>query len=210
MTVEQSLVAYFAAAAILTITPGVDTALILRTTTAEGTKQAIGAGLGVALGLLTWGCIVAVGLGELLAASQFAYTALRWIGATYLLYLGAKMLLKPRSAITAPESAAPTKNKAVAPWFARGLLNNLLNPKIGVFYVSFLPQFVPLGVSVGPWTFMLAAIHAGQVLLWFALLIGASVPLRRFLSRPKVVRSLDRVTGAVFIAFGAKLALSKT
>ena len=91
----------------------------------------------------------------------------------------------------------------------RGLFTNLLNPKVGVFYVTFLPQFTPVGVSVGGYTFMLACIHVVLGLAWFALLISATAPLRAFLAQPKAVKIMDRVTGGVFIAFGAGLALSR-
>lgn len=205
MTVEQSLTTYLVAATLLTLTPGVDTAIVLRAVTANGSKAAAGAALGVATGLLVWGALVAIGLGSLLAASAIAYTALRWIGAAYLFAMGVKLLLKPREALEAPQGQ-PSKSH---PSFTRGLVTNLLNPKVGVFYVTFLPQFVPSGVSVGGWTFLLAAIHALLVVLWFAVLIAASVPLGRFLRRPSVVRALDRVMGGVFIAFGARLALVK-
>jgi len=207
MTVTQSLMAYIVAAGVLTLTPGVDTALVLRSSTANGAKAAAGAALGITTGLLVWGGIVALGIGGLLAASQVAYTALKWVGAAYLLYLGLKLLLKPRKD-TEPAEAADTGEGAGA-WWAKGFLTNLLNPKIGVFYVTFLPQFVPQGVSVSGWTFLLAVVHAALCVLWFAALIAASVPLGRALRRPRVVQILDRLTGGVFLAFGAKLVLSR-
>jgi threonine/homoserine/homoserine lactone efflux protein len=205
MTVEQSLTTYLVAATLLTLTPGVDTAIVLRAVTSDDSKAATGAAFGVAAGLLVWGALVAIGLGSLLAASAVAYTALRWVGAAYLFVMGVKLLLKPREALETPQ-AQPANSHAS---FTRGLATNLLNPKVGVFYVTFLPQFVPSGVSVGGWTFLLAAIHALLVVLWFAVLIAASVPLGRVLRRSSVVRTLDRVMGGVFIAFGARLALVK-
>jgi threonine/homoserine/homoserine lactone efflux protein len=84
-----------------------------------------------------------------------------------------------------------------------------LNPKIGVFYVSFLPQFVPAGVPAAPFIFLLAMIHVAMGLPWTAVLIGATAPLKRWLGRAAVVRWLDRATGAVFLGFGARLALER-
>jgi threonine/homoserine/homoserine lactone efflux protein len=86
-------------------------------------------------------------------------------------------------------------------------LTNLLNPKVGVFYVSFLPQFVPPNVSVGPYMLLLGAIHALIGLIWFACLITATRPISALLRRPVVVQTCDRLTGAVFMAFGLGLAL---
>ncbi len=201
---QQSLIAFTLAAALLTLTPGLDTALVLRTAAAEGARRAFAAALGICLGCLAWGALVAVGLGMLLQASELAYLALKWIGAAYLLYLGARLILIPRGKAEAVQPAAR------ANWFARGLLTNLLNPKVGAFYVSFLPQFIPAGASVASTTLLLAAIHCALGLLWFALLIGATRPLARLLRDPALVRGLDRVTGGVLIFFGLKLALGRS
>lgn len=208
MTLSQSLLAFALAAGVLTITPGLDTAMVLRTATVEGRRRAWLAASGISLGCLIWGAAVAIGLGALLTASELAYTALRWAGAGYLVWLGLGLIRHPR---TAPSDAAPPASTSEGPlgWLGKGLLTNLLNPKIGVFYVTFLPQFVPAGVPVAGYTFFLAALHVAVSLLWFALLIGASAPLGRALARPAVLRTLDRLTGCVFVGFGAKLALSR-
>lgn len=208
MTVVQSLTTYLLASGLLTVTPGLDTALVLRVSTVNGAKPAAGAGVGIIFGLLLWGGIVAVGLGSLLAASQVAYTGLRWAGALYLAWLGIRLLLKPRQDFDA--SAGDQPDLTGRQWMARGFLSNVLNPKIGVFYVTFLPQFIPNGVSPAGWTFLLASIHAMEGVLWFAILIAASAPLGKSLRRPWVIQALDRLTGGVFLAFGAKLALSKS
>jgi threonine/homoserine/homoserine lactone efflux protein len=86
-------------------------------------------------------------------------------------------------------------------------MTNLLNPKVGVFYVSFLPQFVPHGVSVAPYVLLLGAIHVLLGLIWFACLIAATRPIARWLRRPALLRTCDRLTGAVFVAFGIGLAI---
>ncbi|HEU0100542.1 MAG TPA: LysE family translocator [Allosphingosinicella sp.] len=202
---DPSLIAFALAAALLTVTPGLDTALVLRTAAAEGPRRALAASLGICLGCLAWGALVAAGLGILLQASELAYLALKWIGAAYLLYLGLRMIFAPRP----DEAGDETETAARANWFLRGLLTNLLNPKVGAFYVSFLPQFVPAGASVPSATLLLAAIHAGLGLLWFLLLIGATRPLAGLLRNPVLVRRLDRATGAVLIFFGLRLAFGR-
>lgn len=207
MTGAAALTAFTVTAAVLTITPGLDTALVLRTAAAEGPRRAMLAALGIALGCLGWGLVVGLGLGALLAASQLAYDALRWAGALYLLYLGYNLLRRPRAALdlaVSDEGISPAEPN----WLLRGFLTNMLNPKVGVFYVSFLPQFIPAGASVLGWSVLLAGIHNVLGLIWFGALVLATRPLLAMLRRPGVLAWLDRATGALFIGFGLKLALS--
>jgi RhtB (resistance to homoserine/threonine) family protein len=204
---EQSLIAFTVAAALLTVTPGLDTALVLRTAAADGPRRAFFAGLGICLGCLVWGLVVALGLGILLETSVLAYTILRWVGAAYLLWLGVQLILSKRADFGSGDAAASSATSLT--WFRRGLLTNMLNPKVGIFYVSFLPQFVPAGANVPLTTLLLATIHAGLGLLWFVALIAATRPIARALRRPTVIRTLDRLTGGLFILFGAKLALTR-
>lgn len=212
MTIEQSLIGFLAAASILTVTPGVDTALVLRTATVENAKSAIGASLGISIGLLLWGSAVSLGLGGLMAASEVVYNTLKWVGAAYLFYLGFKLLFKPRKEWQQPEKSeddTAATQKGAGAWLVKGLLTNLLNPKVGVFYATFLPQFVPAQVSVTGWSLLLAAMHVFITALWFAALIAAAIPLGRFLRRPGILGLFDRLTGGVFVAAGVKLILSK-
>lgn len=207
MTTGHALLAFTAAAGLLTITPGLDTALVLRTAALEGGRRAILAGAGVCLGCLCWGLAVAVGLGQLLAVSRLAYETLRIGGALYLIYLGFRLLTRPAATL---DLASDTPEHRSAPgWFARGLLTNLLNPKVGVFYVTFLPQFIPAGVSVTGFSMLLAGIHAVLGLTWFAVLVLATRPLTRWLRRPRVAKGLDRATGIVFAGFGLGLLLDR-
>jgi threonine/homoserine/homoserine lactone efflux protein len=207
MTIAQALAAYLVAAVLLTLTPGLDTALILRTAAVEGPKRAAMAGVGIIAGCLVWGAGVALGLGALLAASHLAFTLLKWAGAAYLVWLGANLILKPRSGFDVTGGAASAGSDFT--WLRRGLLTNLLNPKIGVFYISFLPQFLPAGVAPAPFIFLLAAIHGAISVVWFAGLIGATRPIAGALRNASVVRWLDRITGGVFLGFGVRLALER-
>jgi threonine/homoserine/homoserine lactone efflux protein len=202
-SVLTSLVTFVAAASLLTITPGLDTALILRTAAGGSPRRAALAGLGIATGCFLWAAAVAVGLGALLAASQVAYTVLRWIGAGYLLWVGYRMLRYPRRTFLTADHTGEAHGAA----YVTGALTNLLNPKVGVFYVSFLPQFVPPNVPVAPYMLLLGAIHALLGLIWFACLITATRPISAFLRRPVIVQTCDRLTGGVFVAFGVGLAL---
>ncbi|HFZ8993475.1 TPA: LysE family translocator [Citrobacter freundii] len=205
MLVTDSLIAYTLAATLLTLTPGLDTALILRTATAEGGRKAFHAALGIDVGCFIWGALVAFGLGALLAVSELAYTLLKWCGAAYLFWLGIQLLLRPRQQFNLRlEDTKPANN-----WFLRGMLGNVLNPKMGVFYVSFLPQFIPAGHSPIGWTFLLVAIHVLIGTLWSLTLITATYYASGVLKKPVVVKWMDRTTGCLFLAFAAKLAMSR-
>lgn len=205
MSVTDALLAFTLAATLLTLTPGLDTALILRTASVEGPKKALQAQLGISAGCLVWATAVAFGLGALIAVSELAYTVLKLCGAAYLAYLGVQMLIKPRSQMgEVSADSVKTQN-----WFLRGMFGNMLNPKIGIFYVSFLPQFIPQGHSPVLWTFGLVGIHLVLGALWSGLLITATRPLAHLLRREKVVKGLDRTTGGIFLLFAAKLAFSK-
>jgi threonine/homoserine/homoserine lactone efflux protein len=201
-----SVIAFTAAAALMTVTPGLDTALVLRTVAVEGRRRALAAAFGIGAGCLAWAAIVALGLGALLQASELAYRLLKWLGAAYLAWLALQLLLVRRNALAEPIALPPG---GMSLWFRRGMLTNLLNPKVGVFYVSFLPQFIPAGVNVPAATMALAGIHVLLGLMWFAILIGATAPLGKALRRPGVLHALDRLTGGVFLLFAAKLALSR-
>jgi threonine/homoserine/homoserine lactone efflux protein len=177
--------------------------LVLRTAVTGGARQAMVAALGIVAGCLSWAVAVAVGLGAVLAASHLAYSILRWAGAGYLVWLGYKMLRYPRDSFAIESGRARSDRSA----FATGLLTNLLNPKVGIFYVSFLPQFIPTAVPAAPFMVLLGGIHAVLGLIWFACLIAATRPISRFLRRPAVLKGCDRLTGGVFVAFGLALAL---
>ncbi|MDI7689016.1 LysE family translocator [Cronobacter malonaticus] len=205
MSVTDALLAYTLAATLLTLAPGLDTALILRTAAADGGKKAVQAALGIDAGCFIWGALVAFGLGALFAVSEMAYSILKWCGAGYLCWLGIQLLLRPRTTFdTRQGNEARASNS-----FLRGMLGNVLNPKMGVFYVSFLPQFIPAGHSPMVWTFLLVAIHALIGTLWSLTLIVATRYASGVLKKPGVVKWMDRVTGGVFLLFAVKLALSK-
>ncbi|MBC2659873.1 LysE family translocator [Pseudomonas sp. MSSRFD41] len=205
MPITDNLLAFTLAATLLTLTPGLDTALVLRTATVEGKRQALRAALGINAGCLLWGAAVAFGLGALIAVSELAFNLLKYCGAAYLAWLGINMLLRPRRAFV----PARASEKPQANWFLKGMLGNALNPKVGIFYVSFLPQFIPQGEPLVPWTFGLVSIHVMLGLIWALLLIGATRSLSGVLRREKVIQWMDRTTGLVFMLFAARLALSK-
>ncbi len=205
MSIADNLLAFTFAATLLTLTPGLDTALVLRTATVEGKQQALRATLGINAGCLLWGAAVAFGLGALIAVSEVAFNVLKYCGAAYLAWLGLNMLVRPRRSLASVEA----DGKPGANWFLKGMLGNVLNPKVGIFYVSFLPQFIPQGHSMVGWTFGLVSIHVVISLIWALVLIGATQPLAGVLRREKVIQWMDRTTGLIFVLFAARLAFSK-
>jgi threonine/homoserine/homoserine lactone efflux protein len=211
MTNGQALLSFTLAAGLLTMTPGLDTALVLRTSAVEGGKQAMLAGAGICFGCLLWGAAASFGLSALLAVSGFAYKMLRIVGAIYLGYLGIKLLIRAFASSCSNSGAEPEEyaSRDGSLWFKRGLLTNLLNPKVGVFYLSFLPQFIPTGVPVWSFSILLALIHATEGLLWFLLLTNATELISSSLRQRRVVMALDSLMGAILIAFGLKLVLDK-
>ncbi len=208
MNTLQALLSFAIAAGLLTMTPGLDTALILRTATVKGAPPAYAVAAGICLGCLIWCLLVSVGLGVVLSASKLLYHLLRVAGAVYLFYLGLQMLLNTRKHLD--ETPTPTESppeNSLRRWFGQGLLTNLLNPKVGVFYVSFMPQFIPPHADLASFGVWMGLIHSLEGLLWFSVLVIATQPLARWLKQPRVIQGLDRLTGGILILFGAKLAL---
>ncbi|MEA5672065.1 LysE family translocator [Pseudomonas sp. MH2] len=205
MSIADNLIAFTLAATLLTVTPGLDTALILRTSAVEGRKQGLRAALGINAGCLLWGAAVAFGLGALIAVSELAYDILKYCGAAYLAWLGVNMLLRPRQSLAPAEA----EGRPAANWFLKGMMGNLLNPKVGIFYVSFLPQFIPQGQPLIAWTFGLVGIHVLLGLIWAMGLISATQSMAGVLRKGKVIQWMDRATGLVFVLFAARLALSR-
>ena len=207
----SAIIAFSIAAGLLTIAPGLDTALALRTATVEGAGRAMQAGAGVVAGVLCWGLLASVGLGAVLTASQFGYRLLQYGGAAYIVWLGARLVLgairdaTKVSETPADQSAGAPRRKA-ADWFWRGLMTNLFNPKVGVFYVGFLPQLIPPDVPVVAFGVALAALHALMGLIWFAVIAMATRPLVRLVRSRRFARGVDGLTGSLLIAFGLRLA----
>lgn len=215
------MLSFAVVAGLMTIVPGMDTALVLRSAIRHGRRHALFTALGVTTGVLVWGVAAAVGVSALLTTSQVAYTALRWAGAAYLVWFGVSMLrqtLRPKPAadgraVTSVPTTAGAPEHGIGGGLMRawatGLATNLLNPKVGVFYVAMLPQFIPADAPHLLAGVLLAGVHNLEGLAWFTLLIAGTGLARSWLSRETVHRWIDRVTGTVLIGFGVRLALSE-
>lgn len=209
----HGIAAFAVFAAILTITPGLDTMLVLRTTAVSGRPAGLAAVTGVALGCLIWAVASAAGVTAILAASRVAFEILRAAGVAYLVFLGARALWQSRRPPPEVEPAVPVPAVAAAPvpaWgraLRIGFTTNLLNPKVGVFYLSVMPQFLPAGINPLAGALALGAIHIGEGFAWLTVVVLAVNRARGWLTRPGVRRRLEQFTGLVFLGFGLKLAL---
>jgi threonine/homoserine/homoserine lactone efflux protein len=192
------------AAILIVLLPGPDTLVVVRNLIRGGRVTAIRTVLGVLSGIAVWVFAAALGLSALLSASHDAYLALRIAGAAYLVWLGIQSL-RSRGNLAA-ESNSP-RRRLIGSGFPAGLASDLLNPKVGVFFVTFLPGFVPHGYSVGWMSLLLGGIFLVLTALYFAILIAASGPVTRWISNVRIRRRMDRVTGLILIGFGARLAL---
>lgn len=201
MDPSTAILSFSVAALLLTLTPGLDTALVLRTAMVEGPRRGMIAGAGITLGVLVWGIAAAAGLGSLASIAPGFYQALRIAGAIYVIWLGGQMLwsaLKIWRKRAAAASPSPETTRAPN-WFLRGLTTNLLNPKVGLFYASFLPQFLPQG-HFGPAGIVafgagLALIHCTFGIIFFALITNAAGRASAILSRPRIRAAIEGATG---------------
>lgn len=205
MTVATALGSFALLAGLLTIIPGPDSALILRSALVQTKRHAYATALGIASGTFVWGAAAAVGAAALLAASEVAFGILKIVGALYLAYLGISMIVKSfRSHVAVVGAVAPLGSLRGA--FGRGAVTNLLNPKVGVFYIALIPQFIPVGVPPVGMGLLLALVHVVESIVWFTGLILAAHFARKWLSTPRVSAWIDRITGGVLVAFGVVLA----
>ncbi len=201
--------AFLGVVVLVIVTPGPDTALTIRSTLLGGRAAGLATAAGVAAGQAVWALAAAVGIAALVQASQPAFTALRLLGAAYLVLLGLQSLVAAvrghrRAALDVAARGAGLR-PAVA--LRQGLLSNLANPKMAAFFTSLLPQFV-VGPSFAP-LFALGLVLCGLTLVWLAAYAVAVARAGDLLRRPLVRRAIDAVTGAVLVALGLRIAADR-
>ncbi|MBC2879223.1 MULTISPECIES: LysE family translocator [Streptomyces] len=190
--------------ALLTVVPGPDMAVVTKRAVAAGRAEGLRTAAGITVGLLAWGVFTVVGLAAVLAASAEAYLAVKLLGAGYLAFLGFQALWQSRRGAPAPTAeAAPRKSRGA---FVSGLISNLLNPKIAVFYTGVLPTLAPDGLSPTAGMSLLVLLHAVLTLSWLGTYVYVVSRARSVFERPRVRRALDRVTGVVLLGFGLRIA----
>jgi threonine/homoserine/homoserine lactone efflux protein len=204
----HDILAFAALAAAIVVVPGPDMALVLKNGLAGGRRAAVATSLGVNAGLVVWALAAALGLAALLRASSEAFTAVKLVGAAYLVWLGISAL---RDAWRGARAGAMTEDgsRNVSP-FRQGLLSNLLNPKIAIVFTTLIPQSIDgRGGSEVAQTFVLAAVFVAMGLVWltsYALLVARAGAV---LGRPSVRRVVSSAAGTVLVALGVRVALER-
>lgn len=200
----QSIPAFLAVAAAVTLTPGPAFALLVQVAAVHGRWVAFANIAGNSLGVLAWGLLSALGVSALIAANQLAYDVLRLTGAAYLVYLGVRGVLATQS----PErvgTSDPLPRADLAGAARKGLVNSLANPKLAVFFVALFPQFLAPGTAVLPAALAMANVIVVFDVLWYGAVAVSVDRFRRALA-PRLLRRIEQVSGAVLVAFGLRLA----
>jgi threonine/homoserine/homoserine lactone efflux protein len=195
-------------ATVLVLVPGPDFAVVTKNTLASGRRRGWWSAVGVSCSNAVQGAAAALGLGALILRIEPLFQAIRWAGIAYLIVLGVQSL---RSAIRGEytrDSEAPGRPGQAATGWRQGFLSNITNPKVLVFYLAVLPQFLGRGAPLGA-VLLFALSHAVLGLLYLTLLVTALHRVRGLLSRRRTRRTLDALTGTALLGFGARLAVEK-
>jgi threonine/homoserine/homoserine lactone efflux protein len=194
------LLPFLAISALVVVTPGVDMALVTKNALLHGRAAARATALGVNLGIFIWTLAAALGLAAVIAASAAAFIAIKLVGAVYLVYLGLRALLG-----SAEATSIPARGSA----FRQGLASNLLNPKIAVFFTSLLPQFVDAQHAHPEDLLLLGVLFNCMGVVWLLTYAELAARGRDVLRRPRVKRTLDRLSGVALVALGVRLAAER-
>ena len=207
MIVDPRLYAFIGVAAVLTILPGADMALVTRNVLAVGRRRTMLTIVGICAGCMIHATASALGLSAILATSAAAFNVVKTLGAAYLVWIGVQSIHEARASTPVSASGA-TRHSGAGP-FLQGFLTNLLNPKVAIFYLTFLPQFISQGEPVLKKSFFLAAIHIVLGFVWLTAYAWFVDRLGAVLTRPRVKAWLERTVGALLIALGVRLAWAR-
>jgi len=198
------LLSFTAASVLIVLLPGPDSLVVVRGLVRGARRGGVLTAAGVLCGLLVWVTATALGVSALLRASEVGYDVLKVVGACYLTWLGVRSLLSVRR--TTHETVAVEAIETMRSGFWAGFLTDILNPKVGVFFVSFLPGFVPAGQSVGWITLGFGLWYTVLTAAYFAALVAVSSTVATWMSTARIRRRLDALTGMVLVGFGLRLA----
>jgi RhtB (resistance to homoserine/threonine) family protein len=205
------LLALIGVIVVAAMSPGPDSVVVLRNAAVSGRRAGMACGAGIASGILVWATVTALGVAGLLAASAVAFTVVKLVGAGYLVLLGIRSLLTARrggyEALDTSGASVRTVTRTMASAFRQGLLTNLLNPKVAIFFIALLPQFTPTTASMFDHV-LLALIAATVSLVWFVVLSNVVSAMRRFLTSGRARRVIDAVMGSLLVGLGVRVAVS--
>lgn len=188
------------------MSPGIDTALITKRTISDGRKDGYKMALGITTGSLVHTFAAAFGLSAILMQSAVAFEIVKYVGAIYLIYLGlSSFISRKKNKGSTKKDDLEMKKSA----FKQGLFSNVLNPKVAMFFLTFLPQFVVAGENATQQLIIMGIIYTVLSITWFFIYVFFINYLRVWLLSPKVQRIMDQATGLVLIGFGLKLAFEK-
>lgn len=193
---------------LLIILPGPDTAIITKNTVLHGKKSGLQTMSGTLCALMIHTSAAVLGLSAIIMKSAFVFSIIKYIGAMYLLYLGAKTLYAMTRRKPQLADAVPHKNDTKSS-FMQGILTNLLNPKVAVFFLTFLPQFLTTGSDPLLPFFLMGVTYTVLTALWFVGYVYLLHQIRSFMNKPSTQKAMEGITGAVLILFGIKLAFEK-
>lgn len=203
--------AYLVAITLLTITPGVDTLLVMRNTGRGGLRDGCVTSVGICSGLFIHAILSALGISILLVETAWAFSALKWAGACYLVWLGIASLRQAMAKDGQGQKAEPAvlrQKVSSAVSYREGVLSNVLNPKTALFYMALLPQFVDPAGNAFQQSLVLASVHFLLAMLWQCGLAFVVVRFKGVGASQRARRALNAMTGGFFVAMGAKLASS--
>ena len=208
MLTETQILGFLITTVLLTATPGPDNLMVLSIGVSGGRRAGMAFGLGCAVGCLSHTLLAVVGVSAILAASPTAFMLLKWTGGAYLLWLGIQAL---RHAGTGRMPSDTAKQKSLRSLFLQGLMANTINPKVVLFFLSFLPQFVVESQGQVAWQLgLLGVLFSLQAAVLFGLLGYFSGAIGAWLNRrPASGRWLDRAAGAIFVALGLRMIVSR-
>jgi len=209
---DSQVLAFTVVAALLTLTPGADTMLVIRNVLRGGQRDGIITTVGICSGLFFHATLSALGLSMILMQSATAFHIVKWVGAAYLGWLGVHSLysaLQGTGRRLAAQSDGARQPVPTHQSFAEGFLSNVLNPKVALFYLAFLPQFIGPTDALLQKSILLAGIHFAEGILWLVTVAIAIERARRVLLASAIRRWLDGICGAVLLGFGARLALER-
>ena len=201
-----AILTFIPPAVLIVLLPGPDTLVVLRALVRQGRVTAARTVLGVLTGLSVWVTAASLGLAAVLKASETAYTVLRLTGAAYLLFIGVQSLRSRTVELPLDDTPATRRRSLLGSGYVAGLATDLLNPKVGVFFVTFLPGFIPAHQSVAVVSFILGAIFIALTAAYFVVMLGLATRVTSWMANARIRKRLDRATGGVLIAFGVRLA----
>ncbi|GAB18708.1 hypothetical protein GOEFS_062_00170 [Gordonia effusa NBRC 100432] len=196
---------FLVAAVLLVLLPGPDSLVVIRGLSSGGRAGGIRTSAGVLCGLLVWIVAAVLGLSALLQASEVGFEVLKIVGGCYLVWMGFQSLRAMRRAATDLESPAPSASRWSSGFFA-GFLTDILNPKIGILFITLLPGFVPDGYPVALTTFALGLVYLLLTAAYFVALVVAAGKISTWMATPRIRRRIDGIAGLALVGFGLRLA----